>query len=149
MTRLCLTHLPDLLAETANLTPQPTEGVSYYPKRSAEDGLIYWADNMVDVCNLVRAVTQPFPGAFSFVNDDPTKKIYIWRAQIFDSKLLFDAAAPGEVLERFSNGMFLVKAGDGVVLVTDSDEPSQGDVEVGDTLGHLRQPRKIWENLPD
>ena len=23
------------------------------------------------------------------------------------------------------------------------------DVEVGDILGHLRQPRKTWENLPD
>ena len=149
MTRLCLAHLPDLLAGRARLTPQPTKGVSYYPKRSAENGLIYWTDGVTDICNLVRAVTCPFPGAFAFLNDDPTKKVYIWRAQPFDAQLTFESARPGDVVESFSNGMFLVQTGGGALLVTESEAPPQTRVGPGDTLGHLGQPRKVWENLPD
>lgn len=148
MTRLCLAHLPDMLAGRARLTPQPTEGVSYYPKRSAEDGLIYWTDGVADICNLVRAVTRPFPGAFAFLNDDRTKKVYIWRAQPFDTQLTFEGARPGDVVESFSDGMFLVQAGDGALLVTESEAPSQTRIEPGDTLGHLDQPRRVWEDLP-
>jgi hypothetical protein len=42
-----------------------------------------------------------------------------------------------------------MKTGDGVVLGSDGDEPSHGHVEVRDTLSHLGQPRRIWDNLSD
>ena len=112
MTQLCMEHLPALLDGSAVLIPQSTEGISYYPKRTAEDGLIYWQDSALDIYNLVRAVTRPFPGAFSFLDDDPEKKVFIWRAQPFDTRLRYPEARCGEIVEVFYDGEFVVRTGD-------------------------------------
>ena len=41
---------------------QPT----YYEKRVPEQGKINWNNSLNDIYNLVRAVTYPYPGAFTF-----------------------------------------------------------------------------------
>lgn len=40
---------------------------TYYGGRGPEDGEINWNVSAKQVCNLVRAVTQPYPGAFSYI----------------------------------------------------------------------------------
>jgi methionyl-tRNA formyltransferase len=149
MTRLCVEHLPALLDGSAVLIPQSKEGVSYYPKRTAEDGLIYWQDSILDIYNLVRAVTRPFPGAFSFLDDDPEKKVFIWRVQPFDMRLSYPEARHGEIVEVFYDGKFVVRAGDSTILVTDSQGHDFGKEDVGRFLGTLGLPRKTWAGLPE
>ena len=149
MIRLCVTHLPDLLAGSARLTPQPEEAATYYPKRSEEDGLIYWEDSSTRVYNLVRAVTKPFPGAFSYLNDDPDRKIRIWTAQPFDTRLQYPQAQPGEIIEVFYNGMLVVRSGDATMLVTSSEGYDFSTEDVGSFLGTCHTPRKRWESLPE
>jgi methionyl-tRNA formyltransferase len=149
MIRLCASHLPALLDGTARLTPQPEEGATYYPKRSEEDGLIYWEDTSAQIHNLVRAVTKPFPGAFSYIDDDPERKIRIWSAQPFDTRLRYLQARPGEIVEIFYNGMFVVRSGDSTLLVTESEGYDFTAGDVGSVLGTLGSPRKRWENLPE
>jgi len=149
MIRLCSSHLPGLLDGTAQLTPQPEEGATYYPKRSEEDGLIYWEDTTARIYDLVRAVTKPFPGAFSYLNDDPDRKIRIWSARPFDTRLRYPRARPGEIVEVFYNGMFVVRSGDTALLVTESEGHDFATEDVGSFLGTLDTPRKRWENLPE
>jgi methionyl-tRNA formyltransferase len=149
MIQLCLIHLPTLLDGTAQLTPQPEEGATYYPKRSEEDGLIYWEDTTTQIYNLVRAVTKPFPGAFSYLNDDANRKIRIWLAQPFDTQLPYPGARPGEIVEVFYNGMFVVRSGDTTVLVRESEGYDFTSRDAGSFLGTLNAPRKRWENLPE
>src|SRR5262249_1444265 len=98
MVQLCARLLPSLLDGTAVLTPQPPSPASYWPKRTAEDGLIFWTDSTWDIYNLVRGVTRPFPGAFTYLNDDISKKIFIWRATPFDTQLQRADAAPGTIV---------------------------------------------------
>lgn len=148
MIKLCEAHLPALLAGTAKLTPQPTEGASYYPKRSAEDGLIEWSDATWDIYNLVRAVTRPFHGAFSFLDDDPRQKVLLWRAIPFDSHLAWPAARPGEIVQVFYDGSFVVKTGDTTLLVLESEGHAFEESDTGRRLGNAGQARKAWENLP-
>ena len=46
--------------------------------RSPEDGRIDWSQSAEDVRNLVRAVTKPYPGAFTFAGKE---KILVWWAE--------------------------------------------------------------------
>ena len=149
MIKLCAAHLPALIDGTAALEPQPTEDATYYPKRSAEDGLIFWTDTAQDICNLVRAVTRPFPGAFSFLDDDPDRKLMIWRAIPFDTKLQWPDAAPGGIVQVFYDGSFIVRTGDCTVLVQDSEGHTFIHTDTGRLLGPAGISRKIWDDLPD
>jgi methionyl-tRNA formyltransferase len=148
MTQLCAKYLPTLLDGSAELAPQPHEGATYYPKREAEDGLIYWADATADLYNLIRAVTKPFPGAFTFLGDDPQRKVTIWQAIPFDTHLKWSDAVPGEIVEVFYEGSLVVKTGDATLLVLVSEGHQFNQNDVGRHFGHLNRPRKVWENLP-
>jgi methionyl-tRNA formyltransferase len=69
--------LPELLSGTFPRVPQ-TGDSSYYGGRRPEDGLIDWGTDANTIYNLIRAVTHPYPGAFTFVDG---KKLFIWRAE--------------------------------------------------------------------
>jgi methionyl-tRNA formyltransferase len=141
--------LPALLEGTAKLTPQPTEGATYYPKRAEEDGLIYWTDTTIEIYNLVRAVTRPFPGAFSFLDNQAEKKVRIWRAIPFDTRLDWPNAVPGQVVAVFGEGAFVVRTGDSSLLVQESEGAPLTHSDVGRRFGDLGTPRKIWPDLPE
>lgn len=69
--------LPRIAAGTAPRSPQDPEKAAYYGGRGPEDGEIDWAQTATRVRDLVRAVTRPYPGAFSHVGD---RKCIIWQA---------------------------------------------------------------------
>ncbi|NIF21259.1 bifunctional UDP-4-amino-4-deoxy-L-arabinose formyltransferase/UDP-glucuronic acid oxidase ArnA [Candidatus Pantoea multigeneris] len=48
-------------------------------RRSAEDGRIDWQKPAQTINNLVRAVTDPWPGAFAFAG---TQKFIVWRGKV-------------------------------------------------------------------
>ncbi len=145
MIKLCAAHLPSILDGTATYHPQGDEAPSYYPKRTAEDGVIYWSDTTRDIYNLIRAVTDPFPGAFTELNG---QRINIWAAQPFDTQLRWDNLKPGQIAAVFEGGDFLVKTGNGTLLVTKYDGATFDVTSVGASFTPAPTPRKIWENLP-
>lgn len=148
MVKLCTKYLPALLDGTVILTPQSQEGVSYFPKRNPEDGIIYWEDSTEAIHNLIRAVTKPFSGAFSYLDDNPNQRVFLWRAIPFDTHLTWEDAKPGEIVEVFFDGTFVVQTGDSSLLVLESEGVTLTSKDVGRRFGHLGQPRKVWENLP-
>lgn len=149
MIHLCAKAMPHLLAGDAVLTPQPKEGATYYPKRTAEDGLIYWTDPTKMIYNLVRAVTRPFPGAFTFLDNDPARKILIWRCIPFDTRLCWPGAVSGEIVEVYYDGSFAVRTSDSSILVQDYEGAEFTEADIGRRLGDLDTPRKLWPGLPD
>lgn len=90
---------------------------TFYEKRTPDDGLIDWNKPLEDIYNLVRAVTHPYPGAFTF---NGLNKIYIWEAQPFDTNITYPNAKYGEIVEIFENN-FIVNCMDGLLLVTNHD----------------------------
>jgi len=68
--------LPQIIEGSAPRSPQDKSKASYYGRRGPEDGEIDWAMSSTQVRGLVRAVTRPFPGAFSHVGD---RKCLFWR----------------------------------------------------------------------
>ena len=63
---------------------QNDEEASYTLKRSPEDGLIDWNQPIKDIHLFIRAISKPYPGAFSMY--DGKSKIVIYRAEILENK---------------------------------------------------------------
>ncbi|MBA4390665.1 MAG: formyltransferase [Syntrophus sp. (in: bacteria)] len=65
---------------------------SYFGGRKPEDGLISWQQNATTLYNLVRAVTHPYPGAFTYLGG---KKIFVWKAHPENDS---GSAIPGKIV---------------------------------------------------
>ena len=75
---LLLDALPGIRAGTNPRQPQDLSRGSYVGRRRPEDGRIDWNRPATRIHDLVRAVTHPFPGAFTFLGD---RKLYVWDAR--------------------------------------------------------------------
>lgn len=73
--------LPQLKNGNAPRISQNHSQATYFSGRKPEDGEIHWNKSANEIRNLVRAVTQPYPGAFTFAGN---RKILIWQATILD-----------------------------------------------------------------
>lgn len=69
--------LPQIKAGTYTSTSQDQSQATYFGRRTAADGEIDWSKSATEINNLVRAVAEPYPGAFTFLGE---RKITIWRA---------------------------------------------------------------------
>jgi methionyl-tRNA formyltransferase len=70
---------PKLKAGTAPKVPLDLAKGSYFGGRTPEDGRIDWTQNAKEIHDLVRAVSKPWPGAFT---DLFGPKVTIWRTRL-------------------------------------------------------------------
>ena len=106
-----------LVENNKSFKPQNKKFAKYYNQRNAEDGKINWKDmTNLQVFNLVRAITRPYPGAFTF--DENKRKIIIFKVAV--SKLTFDGAFPGEVISR--RKQIYVKCKRGLIKIIESSK---------------------------
>lgn len=113
-----------LLAGTAPETPQDDSLATYYGGRTPEDGRIDWSQPGKRIFDLIRAVTDPYPGAFT---DSGGARLMVWWAEPAPDL----HGAPGEVL---SLEPLIVATGDGALTLTRTEwrgVPSSS-VAVGD-----------------
>ncbi len=101
--------LPAIFTGTEKLTVQDESKASYFGGRKAEDGIIHWEKSAKEINNLIRAVTDPFPGAFTFYNG---KKIVIWSAKAISEP---DENKPGKVV---SLNPLVISTGKGNLNIT-------------------------------
>ncbi len=71
-------QLDGLLTGTAPRRKQDESQATYFGGRKPEDGRIDWTESAGSIHNLIRAVTHPYPGAFTMAGG---KKLFIWRAR--------------------------------------------------------------------
>ncbi len=74
--------LPLIREGKAPRTPQDLTKGSYFGGRRPEDGRIDWRWPAVRIYNLIRAVTEPYPGAFAYLPGE--EKIMVWWAVLED-----------------------------------------------------------------
>jgi len=87
-------YLPSIAQGTAPRVAQDETQASYFGRRTPADGEIDWSWPAQRACNLIRAVTQPYPGAFTFSGN---RKLIIWSAQIVAQK---KDCLPGTILSQ-------------------------------------------------
>jgi UDP-4-amino-4-deoxy-L-arabinose formyltransferase/UDP-glucuronic acid dehydrogenase (UDP-4-keto-hexauronic acid decarboxylating) len=74
-----------------------------FGRRTPEDGRIDWRQSAEDVRNLVRAVTKPYPGAFSFAGRE---RVLVWWAAHAADAARAPAHAPGTMQVR-TDGVYV------------------------------------------
>jgi len=105
---------------------------SYFGGRKPEDGFISWQKDAISIYNLTRAVTHPYPGAFTFLDG---KKFFVWKAYPLQEHV---NALPGSVV---STKPLIVNTGKGTLkLLTVQLE---GEDEIG---GEVFAANHIIEN---
>jgi len=87
--------LPQIKAGTSSRFPQDHSRSSYYGRRTPKDGAINWKQPATTIVNLVRAVTRPYPGAFTFRGQ---QKIFIWEARECDVSDPNKNSEPGTII---------------------------------------------------
>ncbi|MGE6992010.1 methionyl-tRNA formyltransferase [Pseudomonas sp. NPDC047961] len=131
--------------------PQEHKALRYYKKRTPEDGLIDFSQDVNEIVDFVRAQSRPYPGAFSFIDGQK------W---IFTKAIPFDQFAyreylrtPGEILAALPSGLvvstgssplWLVEAENqqGVTVPTSLDEMEcfVGRIFLGSSFAKVRDP---------
>lgn len=95
-------------AGNAARTEQDETKASYCAKRTEEDGLIDWRDPAASILRLIRAVGDPYPGAFTFYKG---RKMRIDAAAPVENSRQFIGLA-GQIQTHTERG-FIVLCGDG------------------------------------
>ena len=113
--RLLARQIDALLAGTAKETPQDETQASYFGGRKPEDGRIVWTQTSRQIFNLIRAVTDPYPGAFVDVGG---ARLMIWWAEPDSVATKGKRGVPGEIL---SLDPLLVATGDGALELTKTE----------------------------
>ena len=102
-------YLPQIERGCAPRIPQDHGSASYFSRRGPDDGAIDWKSSSGAIRNLVRAVTRPYPGAFTYRGDT---RIYVWETT--QHAAVGTAGQPGSVL---SVDPLIVRCGHGALEV--------------------------------
>lgn len=97
---------PRLLTGTAQRIAMDLTAGSYFGGRKPSDGLIDWGKSSMEIYNLIRGVTHPYPGAYTFLEGE---KVLIWRA--------LPRSGVGRAGEVLCEQPLLVGTGDGLLEV--------------------------------
>ena len=74
-----------------NSLPQNENEITLNDRRKPEDGKIIWSKNSTECYDWIRSLTSPYPGAFTFWND---QKIFVWTSKISNLK----ESKPGKII---------------------------------------------------
>lgn len=116
------TRVPSMFIEAidriqSGLPPSPQVGTPLrcYPRRP-DDSRIDWSQSTSDIHALIRASSRPYSGAFSFLEDGRT--VRIWRADLVASDVTH-VATTGQYCYR--NAEYpVIACGDGLLMITEA-----------------------------
>lgn len=100
--------LPKIRSGQTQERAQNDADATYVGRRTPEDGRLTWEKPAQELHNLVRAVSDPWPGAFGYVG---TNKFIVWKSRV---RTDMAAAKPGTVL---SVAPLVVACGEGALEI--------------------------------
>lgn len=100
--------LPKIRSGQTQERAQDDTQATYVGRRTPDDGRLTWEKPAQELHNLVRAVSDPWPGAFGYVG---TNKFIVWKSRV---RTDMAAAKPGTVL---SVAPLVVACGEGALEI--------------------------------
>jgi methionyl-tRNA formyltransferase len=113
--RVLARQIGPLLAGSVRETPQNEAESTYFGGRKPEDGRIRWTQSSLEIFNLIRAVTDPYPGAFT---DAVGARLMVWWGEPDSPATQGRQGQPGEVLSTMP---LIVATGDGALELTHTE----------------------------
>jgi len=91
------------------------------PRRKPEHGEVNWELSAFEIYNFVRALTHPYPGAFSYFSNT---KYIIWSCSWFEPLMTESVDVPGEIIRvvysfNEENCGVLMACGDGQLFINE------------------------------
>jgi len=142
---MLLRVLPRILAGERPGVAQRHTNEPVLPRRRPSDGLVDWSRDGATIYNFVRALTRPYPGAFSWLD---RKRWTIWQAALLPGPIA--TASPGEVLGpvvcpvEAACGQ-AVACGAGAVVLLEV-QAYDGEVLRGRRLSEQPWTGRVWTN---
>jgi len=99
--------LAEIAADEAMPTPQDWSAATYLPQRKPEDGIIDWTRSASALVDWIRALTDPYPGAFTFHDGH---RLTVWSAEEVERRA---ESAPGTIISVDDGAGVAVATGDG------------------------------------
>lgn len=129
---ICNGHLPRARQDASVAT--------IMPKRRPEDGLIDWGKNARRLYDWVRALTHPYPGAFTWLDG---RKLFVWRARPKESGHASADVPPGTIILG-EQGYPEVKAGNGWLELGRVQLEGEAEMDAADAANrYLTQGRHL------
>ena len=148
---MLLRALPALLAGERPGAPQRHTNEPVLPRRRPADGRVDWRGDSASVYAFVRALTKPYPGAFSGLDN---RRWTIWAAALLPDMAgtmgASRAAAPGEILgpvvspAESACGQ-VVACGNGAIVLLEL-QTDNGEVLRGRRLSEQQWTGRVWTN---
>jgi methionyl-tRNA formyltransferase len=144
-TTMILRTLPQLLRGDRPGRAQPENGEPDLPGRRPEDGVIDWTWPVERIYDFVRALTRPYPGAWTWLDG---QRLRVWHAARLPS-LPHTAGAPGQILgpvvspQAAACGL-AVAGGNGVIVLLEIENDA-GDVLAGAALSSLPWTGRVMQ----
>jgi methionyl-tRNA formyltransferase len=115
---------PLIKAGKAPRAPQDPRMATTFRGRRPEDGRITWDRPSSSIYNLIRAVTHPYPGAFTYLAGT---KLYVWRATLNQSRARLKNSSPGVIEAVDREKGIQVATGDGYLYLTTLQFDREGE----------------------
>jgi methionyl-tRNA formyltransferase len=127
-------NLEMLIHARAPRFPQDHARATYGCKRLPEDNQIDWFAPSEKIYNLIRAVSAPYPGAYTTFAG---KRLRIWSARRPAKPYPYVGRIPGRIVEVFPGEGSVVLTGDGALLLSEVQMEGGETVNSAELLNRL------------
>jgi methionyl-tRNA formyltransferase len=122
-----LRHLAGFIGEA-----QDHSAATYGCTRIPDDGEIDWSQPSAAIDRLIRALTPPFPGAYTFAHG---RQMTVWRASPVANPPPYAGRVPGRLVARIANaGTVDVLTGDGILRLYEVQMAGEQRMAAADVL---------------
>ena len=129
-------NLDGLIKGTAPRCPQDHSRATYTCRRLLEDNQIDWSASSEGIYNLIRAVSNPYPGAYTYLAG---RKMRVWSARRVADGQRYVGRVPGRVIEVRPGEGSAVLTGDGALLLGEIQVEDGEIICAADVLHSLEQ----------
>ena len=117
--------------------PQDESAASYCCTRLPADGEIRWADPTTSTDRLVRALTPPFPGAYTYLG---LRRLVVHHAEVRHDAPRYEGRVPGRPVGRSAaEGWVDVLTGDGVLRLHTVQADGDGPARAAEVIRSVKQ----------
>jgi methionyl-tRNA formyltransferase len=127
---------PLLRDGSAPRIPMDLKSGSYFGGRKPADGLIDWTKSAIQIYNLIRGVTHPYPGAFTRLDGE---KVIIWQARPMEG-----SGEPGRIV---SQNPLLVGTGQGLLEIRSLQLEGNSEVAAAAFITERDIPASQFQDL--
>ena len=133
---LLVAAYPLLSDGTAPRRPQLEHEGSVTCRRTPDDGVIDWNRPTRDIANLIRGLTSPYPGAFTFYDG---RRLTIWRAEAVEPAPQYVGRIAGAVTGiSKAEGYVDVLTGDGVLRLFEVERQGESRSDAARVITSIR-----------